>query len=541
MVRDVKKDQKRQTVSEPDFMSDIVHIGNVLESHFKDMCDFEFCVQQGKVYVLGGRPGKRTGKAALRIALDLYLEKVITGTELLDRIEPEHLEEALAPNFVLRPENKLVASGLPASYGLAVGVLTLNSNRICRHVDEKCRFVFATPELSPDEWAAIKVEALGGLITTRGGMTSHASVVCRELRIPCVIACEVDIKAKEGFLEAGQQRIVEGEYISIDGSAGKIYTGKAETRPINWHKDKKLYLLLKLIDVLALENAISDGNIAKAWQLRDMLVHGVTPYDKSMKKWLGKSPRTSQGKRHSHISFGDLSKGDIEDLPKRMKDFQTSVYRYRWIWMGMRMCLFRQFARFVGIGRHYEYYRPLFDPMKTIYNCKDFDRYLGEEVKIQVVGEEFFGVNYHLPNYIEIESVRMYAAFGCNCKEDYWSVDRSNAKGEKLCAGSLDLVALKIIVNDAVVGLPVLPSFYNYFRKKEYFWGWYQKHGIVRQQIIQYLRCQIDSDNDFDDLVQACKEVGLISVEGCVTKLGRSLIERPTANILTKLTHVIGE
>ena len=215
----------------PDIFSQLNSIQEKLEEHYHDMQDMEFTVQEGKLWFLQTRNGKRTGAAMVKIAIDLLHQGKIDEKTCLNRIEPNKLDELLHPVFdkVAEKQAKLFVKGLPASPGAATGQIVFFAEDAAKwHADGK-RVVMVRIETSPEDLAGMAVAE--GILTARGGMTSHAAVVARGMGKCCVSgagALEVDYKAKTVMVDG--VKLKEGDYISINGTTGQVYVGKVETR-----------------------------------------------------------------------------------------------------------------------------------------------------------------------------------------------------------------------------------------------------------------------------------------------------------------------
>jgi pyruvate,orthophosphate dikinase len=197
-----------------------------LEQHYKDVQDFEFTIQDGKLYMLQTRNGKRTGPAAVRIAVEMAHEGLLTSKEALLRVEPEQLNQLLHPVLDDSKPPKVLATGLPASPGAAVGRVVFTADDAV--VKGKTQpVILVRGETVPDDIHGMEVAV--GILTSRGGMTSHAAVVTRGMGKPCVAGCgaaEVDEKNKQ--LKIGSLVLKEGDWISLDGSTGRVIEGKCD-------------------------------------------------------------------------------------------------------------------------------------------------------------------------------------------------------------------------------------------------------------------------------------------------------------------------
>ncbi len=208
-------------------------ITTMLENHYRDIQDFEFTIQDGKLYMLQTRNGKRTGPAAVRIAVEMVSENLISKKEAVLRVDPQQLDQLLHP--VLDPASKKsltkLAVGLPASPGAAVGTIVFTADEAVEQ-SKKSPVVLVRKETVPDDIHGMEVAK--GILTSRGGMTSHAAVVCRGMGTPCVAGAEafnVSEKAKTVTVTVGGKTMTlkEGDWISLDGSTGEVFGGKANT------------------------------------------------------------------------------------------------------------------------------------------------------------------------------------------------------------------------------------------------------------------------------------------------------------------------
>jgi pyruvate,orthophosphate dikinase len=208
----------------PDVYKQLREFTTRLEQHYKDVQDFEFTIQDGKLYMLQTRSGKRTGPAAVRIAVDMVHEGLLTTREALLRVEPEQLNQLLHPVLDESKPLKVLATGLPASPGAAVGHIVFTAEDAV--VKGKTQpVILVRGETVPDDIHGMEVAV--GILTSRGGMTSHAAVVTRGMGKPCVAGCgaaEVDEEDKQ--LKIGSTALREGDWISLDGSTGRVIEGK---------------------------------------------------------------------------------------------------------------------------------------------------------------------------------------------------------------------------------------------------------------------------------------------------------------------------
>ena len=214
----------------PECYKEFMEIAHKLEDHYRDMQDMEFTIQEGKLYFLQTRNGKRTAQAALQIACDLVDEGKITPKEAVLRIEAKSLDQLLHPTFdpAALKAGKVIGSALPASPGAAAGKVYFTADDAKNNHEKGERVVLVRLETSPEDIEGM--HAAEGILTVRGGMTSHAAVVARGMGTACVSGCgEININEAAKHFELGGETIKEGDYISLDGSTGKIYLGDIKT------------------------------------------------------------------------------------------------------------------------------------------------------------------------------------------------------------------------------------------------------------------------------------------------------------------------
>jgi pyruvate,orthophosphate dikinase len=211
----------------PKAYAELKRIYNVLERHYRDMQDLEFTVEQGKLWMLQTRSGKRTAKAALRIAVELANEGLISKNDAVLRIEPLTLDQLLHPTIDPRAHRRVIATGLPASPGAASGEIVFSPDEAAQLKSDGRKVVLVRVETSPEDIHGM--HAAEGILTTRGGMTSHAAVVARGMGKPCVSgAGSLRVDYAGGSMTAGGQTFKKGDYITVDGSTGQVLAGKVD-------------------------------------------------------------------------------------------------------------------------------------------------------------------------------------------------------------------------------------------------------------------------------------------------------------------------
>lgn len=215
----------------PECYAEFMELAMKLEEHYRDMQDMEFTIQEGKLYFLQTRNGKRTAPAALRIACELVDEGKITEEEAVLRIEAKSLDQLLHPTFDAEAlkAGKVIGSALPASPGAAAGKVYFTADEAKLAHERGERVVLVRLETSPEDIEGM--HAAEGILTARGGMTSHAAVVARGMGTCCVSGCgEIKMNEDERYFELGGETVKEGDYISLDGTTGRIYLGDIRTK-----------------------------------------------------------------------------------------------------------------------------------------------------------------------------------------------------------------------------------------------------------------------------------------------------------------------
>ena len=212
----------------PSVYQELVRIKDRLEHHYRDMQDIEFTVQEGRLFLLQTRSGKRTAQAAVQIACDLVKEKMIDWDTALLRVDAKSLDQLLHPTFDPRAIKKRIAKGLPASPGAACGKVVFSAEEAEKRSEAGEKVILVRIETSPEDVGGMY--AAQGILTARGGMTSHAAVVARGMGKCCVAGCgSLEINYEKKLFAANGQTVREGDYISLDGTAGEVYLGEVKT------------------------------------------------------------------------------------------------------------------------------------------------------------------------------------------------------------------------------------------------------------------------------------------------------------------------
>jgi pyruvate, orthophosphate dikinase len=231
--QDITEDARKESGSDkasmedamPDAFKELTRIYTLLEKHYRDMQDMEFTVERGKLWMLQTRSGKRTAKAALRIAVELANEGLISKKDAVSRIDPASLDQLLHPTIDPSAKRDVIATGLPASPGAASGEIVFSSDEAAKLQADGRKVILVRIETSPEDIHGM--HAAEGILTTRGGMTSHAAVVARGMGKPCVSGCgTIRVDYGRGTMSVGSRTFKTGDVITIDGSVGQVLAGR---------------------------------------------------------------------------------------------------------------------------------------------------------------------------------------------------------------------------------------------------------------------------------------------------------------------------
>ena len=273
----------------PDAYKQFMGITARLEKHYTDMQDVEFTIERGRLWMLQTRVGKRTAKAAVKIAVDLANEGLISRDQAVRRVTPEQVDALLHPQFddeamtKAEKEGKFLAKGVNASPGAAVGQIYFDADKAEEYAKEhKQDTIMVRPFTKPDDVHGMI--AAKGVLTSEGGATSHAAVVARQFGIPCVVgASAIKIDLEKRTMTVGENTLKEGDWVSVDGTTGKVFAGKIPTSEPSLEEQKELMTLLKWADEICTRNNIREA-VAKGYPTRGMQVWANADYPKDARR-----------------------------------------------------------------------------------------------------------------------------------------------------------------------------------------------------------------------------------------------------------------
>ncbi len=458
----------------PHLYRELLEIKDKLEDHFKDVCEFDFTIENGKLYILGARIAKRTSRANLKYAIDFFNEGKTDLNEALSRIHPFDIEDRLRPKISNSSALRLIGNGLPASNGAATGVIVFDEDSGYKFLKNNLPIIYVKKEVNPEDVGLIVKSQ--GVLTSRGGRTSHAAVVSRGFGKPCVTGCEnltidgYSIRSKDVDLRAG-------DFITINGGDGNVYEGKASIVNPDWRDDRKLVTVSRMIESAIVSN-ISKSNVGHCWAIRDLLLHNISMESNN------NSRTPNLNNLNEYVTSPKLSKEMINsswDSIHTIADNDKENYRH--ILQGIRRALLRMLSNNVGIGNHFKYVRPLFDPMLAILN-RDKDNGTFR----QLIGEEYFHINKYIPHLIDIHNTKILLEIETHSEREFWCLDNTNRKGPTIVDNGDNITGYRIFTNEALVSYGDLPYFYHSLRKREYYWKWFEYNRTTYREIVSFLK-----------------------------------------------------
>jgi len=318
----------------PEVFEQFLMLSNKLENHFKDMQDIEFTIENGKLYFLQTRNGKRTAQAALKIAVDLVDEDMISKEKALMLVQPEQLDTLLHPQFDANAISRAqsIGEGLPASPGAATGQVVFNVQEAIKLKKEGKKVVLVRLETSPEDIEGMHVSE--GFLTARGGMTSHAAVVARGMGKCCVSGCKaMEINEAAGFFKLGGKKFVSGDWISLDGSTGLVYGDKIPTVPASISGDFEKFMNWS-DEVRRLKVRTNADTPADAKQAREFGAEGIglcrtehmffdSSRIKAMREMIVSD--TIEQRKVALDKLLPMQRSDFEEIFKAMGDFPVTI------------------------------------------------------------------------------------------------------------------------------------------------------------------------------------------------------------------------
>lgn len=506
----------------------------ILEEHFHDMMDVEFTVENGKMYILSARIGKRSKLANLKIVMSMFCEGKMSVEDVVKKIPHQQIEDLLdEEQVIITEELELLGEGLPVSRGVGAATICFSSNEAERLIGEKEHFIFGQIEISPETMEFVCSKYCKGVITARGGMTSHAAVVCRGINKPCVTGFG-DFSKMEGIIGAWDNQV------TVDGNNGKVYAGLGNIKKNNCSLEE-IKLLYELLIIIMKNNIISTETVPLIWRLWDVIV--------LHKRYRG-NDNTKQivvKKDYEYISFKPPLKDEIENIFSKLQ-YVNNVDLMIEDFVGF---LFSEFSAQVSMGNHYLYMRPLLNPIDTIeYNEIHKEPNYSEPAGIQLTGVEFFHVNRYIDFLLDICSIKIYFCTEFFYKDEEKSnntsyyplnyLDFTNPNGEGLIINTYNAKGALVYINDVLIPADKLMYIYHLLRRRKYYWSWYEENNISKNEILEYLRANSFHKENSSKLYFLCEEMHLLYKDE-LTLSGESLIGGENMESNRDIDYILNE
>lgn len=509
-------------------LTELEHYGEILEEHFHDMVDIEFTVENDKLYILSACFGNRLALANLKIVMSMFCEGKMSVQDVITKIPYQQVESLMDEEKLVNTNKlELLGTGMAASAGVGVGEICFFSDEAGKLIENNEQFIFCQEEISSEMVEIVKSKYCKGVITARGGITSHAAVICRELKKPCVIGISNFNKIIDIIPTFGNR-------ITIDGNNGSVYAGAGEIEKNNFDLEE-VKLLYKLLMVVIKNNIITDDIIPLIWRLWDVIV--------LHKRYRGNDNTKLNviKKDYHYISFKAPLKDEIDEIFSNLQYFYNANIMVE-DFLGF---LFSQLSAEVPAGKHYLYMRPLMNPMDTIKYHKN-QRKDDDLAGIQLTGVEFFNVNRYVDFLLDIYSIKIYFCtefFYNNEKQTYIPLnylDFTNINGEGLIINTYNAKKVALYINDVLIPQDKLMQIYHLIRRRRYHWEWYEENNVSKNEILDYLSKKSFYKEGSSKLYFLCEELNLL-YKGELTLAGKSLIGRENMENDKSIDYILNE
>jgi len=487
----------------PEIYAELERLRLRLEAHYKRPCEIDFCIENGRLFILGVKPARMRSEAHARAALELLAEGLISPDDAIRQIPLDLLEHTLAPRILSFDDLTLLARGLPVSAGSAAGVAVFDGPAAHRFAEDGRNPIVIVVEFYPSLFPALLASA--GLLTTRGGSTSHGAVAARACRRPCVVgaaAIRIDHENSRAFVDG--QVIETGDPITIDGSAGNIYRGTPPIESSYWWDDHLSSRVAALVENVLRVGSDDDDVVAKCWRFRDAFAHND----------LGGFGLSRAHRRAGVIDFTDVP-SDIARMHAALHGWHyssadTICLTLSWLIDGLGRILSQR----AGLGQHPRYFRPLWDPLAT------------KSETVQMVGFEYFSINALVPFWIDIATIKFVFEVTLEEGRPPWELDRTNLRGASLSAGSRDVLGWAVWINDAQVSPQDIVTVSHFIRSREFGWKWFDANDVTYDQLRKLLSAGLHPRSRHFRLYQKCVQLGLVQNDK-LSAVGESFVTEP--------------
>ena len=493
----------------PEVYQELLKVKKKVETHYRDVCDIDFIIQEGQLFIVNVRPAKRTPLANLRFLIQLYSEKKIGLKEILTRVELFDIEDIIKPEILNKTSLLPLGNGLPAGPGAASGEIALDSSTVIQLTKQGHRVIFVKNEVNPEDVEAIKQSQ--GILTGRGGMTSHAALVCRGWNKPCIVGfSKMNIRDfKKQIIINGCKKFREMDWITIDGFTGEVFEGRGDVNVRNWRDQPELVALLGFIELALVTGEIPIEKMGQIWRIRDFFIHGIPLRHPVTSK---KAVPCRFSVSYTQPNIKTLQKAISKLMPIRPDDQNN----YSQMLLSLSDSLSRVLSSKLGIGQHHLYFRPLWNPRKCVLRRNNVK-------ETQFIGFEYFNINRYVSNLLDIATITFLLEVELFGKYDEWFLDFTNPNGESIVSSSDRVKTFRLLINDAEVSYNDLPLVFYSLRRREYYWNFYEINCTCHQEIIDCLSSWPNCNSTKSNLYPLCCQLGLLC-NGILTASGESLL-----------------
>ncbi len=504
-----------------------------LELYYKDMVDIDFVVENKKLYILSVRQGKRTLMANLKIVMGMFCEGKLDAEDVINRLPYQQLETILNSKVIVNAgELCMLTQGVSASKGVCAAIGCFTHQEAETLIDNEESFIYCCLELSPEDISIITSPYCKGVVSARGGMTSHAAVACRGLQLPCVAGIN-DFDGLEKAIKYGNNEL------TIDGSDGKVYAGLATIE--NKNVDLiEIIMLRKLLQTITKYNVITSEKSFLVWRLWNVLILN--------RRYARRDNQKQIVYKNTYISFKQPTKDEQEYIKAQLDCIENGGILIE----DLIDFLQSQLSANVSLGCHYKYMRPLIDPLNSmVFKEHHKAAFQGALCGSQLTGIEFFNINRFVDYLIDIYSIKIYFTtsffydeFRGENSNKYYPLnylDYTNPNGESLIINTYDADKIAIFINDVLIPVEKLPAVYHLLRKRQYFWNWYEENNVSRAEIINYLKSNVFKDEiQYSKNYYLCEDLKLIRNKE-LTSAGISLIGEDEMKNNTNIDYILNE
>ena len=414
---------------------------------------------------------------------------------MLSRVRLEDIEDTCRPDVLNLGSLRSLGRGIPACPGTATGVISFQASDALRRSRRGEKVLFVREEVSPDDAEAIS--ASQGVLTSRGGMTSHAALICRGWAKPCVIGFEpMQLRPEEKVLFVSSYGLLRaGKWITVDGNTGEVYAGRAERTQNSWRDQPDLQTLAQIIELGIKGDDVPANAVGRVWRIRDFFAHHIPIKDSLTSK------RQTESK--SFVSFVPPTQRSLDATKEALTPISSEdEQNYGLIILSMADTLERLLKTALGLGNHHLYFRPLWDPKSAIFRRNETEG-------AQMIGFEFFDINRYIPHLIDIATLTFVLDVELKTDSGEWFLDFTNSLGESLVPGSHKVKSYEVRLNDAQVQHSDLPLLYHALRRREYEWRFYEANETSHGDIIDFLSSREEGKRtEMERLVPICYRIG---------------------------------